>query len=186
MRVADYSSQIARRMGLSEFEITEIYYAGLLHDVGKIGIDNNIINKNGRLTDVEYQVMKNHPKMGFKMLDGMSQKTEFKNLASGALSHHEHYDGSGYPSGIKGDEIPLSARIIAIADAYDAMTSYRSYRDALPQAEVRAEIEKGLGTQFDKEIGKIMLQMIDEDKNYEMCEPKVFDFEETLEEVEEA
>lgn len=167
-RVAEYSKEIATRLGMTSFAITEIYYAGLLHDVGKIGIDDNIINKNGKLTDIEYKVMKNHPSMGFRLLTQMSKNTEFKELASGALSHHERYDGKGYPYGTAAEEIPLIARIIAVADAYDAMTSYRSYRDPLPQNEVRTEIEKGLGTQFDANIGKIMLQMIDEDKKYKM------------------
>ena len=169
-RVADYSCEIARRLGLTEFQITEIYYAGLLHDVGKIGIDDNIINKNGKLSDVEYQVMKNHPRLGFKMLDKMSKNTDLKNLAAGALSHHERVDGKGYPNGTKGEDIPYYARIIAVADAYDAMTSYRSYRNAMPQESARTEILKGLGSQFDPEIGKIMIQMIDEDKNYTMRE----------------
>lgn len=181
-RVAEYSLEIAKRLKLSEFEVTEIYYAGLLHDVGKIGVDNNIINKNGKLTDVEYQVLKNHPKMGFRMLDEMSKNTEFKNLAVGALSHHERIDGKGYPDGVKGDQIPLAAKIIAVADAYDAMTSNRSYRETMPQDIVRKEIMEGLGTQFDERIGKIMIEMIDEDKNYKMRQEP----EEMLEVIEDA
>ncbi len=177
-RVAEYSKEIASRMNLSPFSVQEIYYAALLHDVGKIGIDNNIINKNGKLSEVEYKVMKNHPSMGFRLLTQMSKNTEYKRLSAGALSHHERYDGTGYPYGIAGEEIPLVARIIAVADTYDAMTSYRSYRDPLPQEKARAEIEKGLGTQFDPKVGKIMLQIIKEDKDYRLRQFSISENEE--------
>ena len=166
-RVADYAREIARRAGISETIQNDIYMMGLLHDVGKIGIPNTIINKPSKLTEEEYAVIKNHPIMGEKILKNI---TEFPALLVGARWHHERYDGKGYPDGIIGEEIPVEARIIAIADSYDAMSSKRSYRDDLPQSVVRAEVEKGKGTQFDPEFAEIMLSMIDEDVDYQMRE----------------
>ena len=166
-RVADYSKEIARRAGLSETEQEDIYMMGLLHDVGKIGVPNAIINKPSKLTDEEYDVIKEHPIMGEKILKNI---TEFPKLLTGARWHHERYDGRGYPDGIAGEEIPIEARIIAVADSYDAMTSKRSYRNDLPQTVVRAEMEKGMGTQFDPQFAEIMISMIDEDANYQMRE----------------
>ena len=164
-RVASYSRMIALRMGFTEEESEDVYYAGLLHDVGKIGIDNQIINKPGKLTDAEYYEIQKHPFMGNEMLKDVSIKEEY---AQGAQYHHERYDGTGYPNHAKHEEIPLIGRIIAVADAYDAMTSKRSYRDVLPQDKVRAQILNGAGTQFDPHIAKIMVEMIDEDLSYDM------------------
>lgn len=166
-RVAAYSREIAKRMGMSEQEQQEIYHMGLLHDVGKIGISDAIINKPGKLTEEEYQMIKKHPEIGGEILATIS---ELPNISIGAKYHHEKYDGTGYPSKVAGEDIPLRARIIGIADAYDAMTSRRSYRDVLPQQVVREEIEKGRGTQFAPECVDIMLQMIEEDRDYQMCE----------------
>ena len=166
-RVADYSREIARRASFSQTIQDDIYTMGLLHDVGKIGIPNSIINKPSKLTDEEFDVIKNHPILGEKILKNI---TEFPKLLIGARWHHERYDGKGYPDGIAGEEIPMEARIIAIADSYDAMTSKRSYRDALPQAVVRDEVEKGKGTQFDPVFVEVMLSMIDEDVDYQMRE----------------
>lgn len=168
-RVADYSKEIAKRSGYGESELNDIYMMGLLHDIGKIGVPDAVINKPGKLTDEEFEVIKMHPVMGAKILENIKEKNE---LAMGARWHHEKYGGGGYPDGIKGDEIPEPARIIAVADAYDAMTSYRSYRDPMPQEKVREEIEKGSGTQFDPRFAKIMLEMISEDKNYNLREKK--------------
>lgn len=166
-RVADYSKEIARRAGFSREMQDDIYMMGLLHDVGKIGIPDAIINKPAKLTDEEYSVIQNHPVMGANILRNI---TEFPKLATGARWHHERYDGKGYPDGISGEDIPIEARIIAIADAYDAMSSKRSYRDVLPQEKVRAEVESGKGTQFDPVFADIMLSMIDEDTDYQMRE----------------
>lgn len=166
-RVADYSREIARRLGLSEKEQDDIYMMGLLHDVGKIGVPDAIINKPAKLTDEEYSIIKQHPTMGAEILTNI---TEFPKLSTGARWHHERYDGKGYPDGIAGDEIPLEARIIAIADAYDAMSSRRSYRDVLPQLQIYSEVQKGKGTQFDPAFAEIMLSMIDEDIDYLMRE----------------
>ncbi len=164
-RVAEYARMIAIRLGKSKEEQEEIYRAGLLHDVGKIRIPVEIINKAGKLTDEEYDIIKIHPVTGYHILRGISGS----NLIDiGAKYHHERYDGKGYPNGLEGEKIPEVARILGVADAYDAMTSNRSYRKALPQEVVRAEIEKGRGAQFDPAFADIMLQMIDEDKDYTM------------------
>ena len=169
IRVAEYSREIARRIGLSEKAQDDIYMIGLLHDVGKIGVPDAIINKPAKLTDEEYAIIKQHPSMGAEILKNI---TEFPKLGTGARWHHERYDGKGYPDGISSEEIPMEARIIAIADAYDAMSSRRSYRDVLPQDQVRGEVEKGKGTQFDPVYAEIMLAMIDEDTDYQMRESR--------------
>ncbi len=166
-RVAKYSREIAKRYGYSEKEQDDIYMMGLLHDVGKIGVPDEIINKPGRLTDEEFEAIKSHPVTGDRILKKVK---EMPKLSIGARFHHEKFDGTGYPDGLKGEEILEEARIIAVADAYDAMTSHRSYRDILPQEYVRGEIEKGKGTQFDPVFADIMIQMIDEDKDYLMHE----------------
>lgn len=164
-RVAEYSKSIAARFGYSGDQVQRIYYMGLLHDIGKIGIPLEIINKTSRLTDEEYSTIKSHTVIGANILQTI---VEFPELAIGARSHHERYDGRGYPDGLAGERIPESARIIAVADAYDAMTSKRSYRNTLPQEKVRSEIEKGRGLQFDARFAEIMLQMIDEDVDFTM------------------
>lgn len=166
-RVAKYSKMIAERLGKSKEEQDEIYRAGLLHDIGKIRIPEEIINKPSRLTDEEYNIIKIHPVTGYHILWGI---TDDNHAAVAAKHHHERYDGKGYPNGLAGNEIPEIARIIGVADAYDAMASNRSYRDALPQEVVREEIRKGKGTQFDPQMADIMLQLIDEDKDYTMKE----------------
>jgi HD-GYP domain-containing protein (c-di-GMP phosphodiesterase class II) len=164
-RVAQYARMIAERMGYSDKELEEIYCAGLIHDVGKLGVDNSIINKQGKLSQEEYEEIKKHPIMGYEILNKISVQGNF---AYGAKWHHERVDGKGYPDGLKGDEIPEIARIIAVADSYDAMTSKRSYRDVMPQAKVREQIENGMGTQFDEKIASIMLLLIDSDTEYKM------------------
>jgi len=169
LRVAEYSREIAQRMNKSEKELEEIYYAGLLHDVGKIRVPATIINKPGKLTNEEYEQVKIHPLTSYHILKDIY---EDKTISMGAKFHHERYDGRGYPNGLEGENIPEIARIISVADTYDAMASNRSYRKALPQDVVRSEIEKGKGTQFDPEIAEIMLQMIDEDETYSLSEPK--------------
>lgn len=163
-RVADYSREIARRTGYGEPAQNEIYMMALLHDVGKIGVPDAVINKPGRLDDAEFEQIKEHPGKGAKILGGMQE------LVKGARWHHERYDGRGYPDGLKGLEIPEEARIIAVADAYDAMTSNRSYRRGMEQSKVREQFEKGKGTQFDPRFADIMIHMIDEDKEYRMRE----------------
>ena len=166
-RVADYARKIAQRAGFSEGVQSNIYMMGLLHDVGKIGVADAIINKPGKLTEEEFSEIKKHPLMGAEILKNI---TEFPKLVTGARWHHERYDGRGYPDGISGEGIPFEARIIAVADAYDAMSSQRSYREVLPQAYVIGEMEKGKGTQFDPVFAEIMLDMIREDTDYQMRE----------------
>lgn len=166
-RVAEYAREIARNAGFTEVQQNDIYMMGLLHDVGKIGISESIINKPARLTDEEYHVIQTHPLMGAQILSNI---TEFPQLATGARWHHERYDGKGYPDGIAGEEIPVEARIIAIADAYDAMSSRRSYRDVLAQDYIYGELEKGKGTQFDPVFTDVMLAMMDADTAYDMRE----------------
>lgn len=170
VRVAEYSRELARRLGKSQKEQKDFYYMGLLHDIGKIGIPDQIIRKNSRLSDEEYGIIKSHPVIGEEILKNIS---EIPGIETGARWHHEKYDGTGYPDGLKGKEIPLVARIIGVADAYDAMASKRSYRDVLPQKVVREEILKGKGTQFDPEIAEKMIEMIDEDKGYKLRERDV-------------
>ncbi len=166
-RVAEYAREIARRAGYNSKRQEEIYMMGLLHDVGKIGVPDAIINKPAKLSDEEFDVIKNHPVMGARILKNI---TEFPQLVIGARWHHERYDGKGYPDGLEGENIPEEARIIAVADAYDAMTSRRSYRDVLPQEVVFKELEKGKGIQFDPFFAEIMISMMREDTNYGMRE----------------
>ncbi len=138
-----------------------------MHDVGKIGIPLNIINKNGKLTDEEYETIKKHPEIGEEILSSIR---EFPYLSVAAHHHHERYDGNGYPDGLKGEDIPEIARIVAVADAYDAMTSRRSYRESLPQSKVREEIIRGAGSQFDPSFANIMEHIIDLDTYYDLRE----------------
>lgn len=170
VRVAEYASLIAQRMGKTEEEQAQIYRAGILHDIGKIRVPEEIINKPGKLTADEFAMIKLHPITGYHILKGISAD---ENLSDGARFHHERYDGNGYPNGLEGNQIPEIARIICVADAYDAMASNRSYRNALPQDVIRDEIECGRGTQFDPEIADIMLQIIAEDTEYQMKETAV-------------
>ena len=166
-RVAEYSRKIAEFAGKSPSECEEIYYVALLHDVGKIGIPEAIIGKDGRLTDEEYAVIKQHPVIGAQILQSI---TEYPYISIGARFHHERFDGKGYPESLKGTDIPEVARIISVADAYDAMTSKRSYRDPIPQEKVREELIEGAGSQFDPEFANIMLHLLDLDSEYEMKE----------------
>lgn len=166
-RVAEYAKRIAADSGKSTEECENIYYAALLHDVGKIGIPDSIINKEGKLTEEEYGLIKSHPAIGCQIL---SEISDFPYLSIVARNHHERYDGRGYPDGLKGTDIPEMARIISVADAYDAMTSNRSYRRQLSQEQVREELTRCSGTQFDPVFAQIMLNLIDQDKDYTMRE----------------
>ena len=167
LRVARYSMEIARRYGYSIEEQQSVFIAGLLHDVGKIGISDAILNKPDKLTDEEYAIIMTHPTIGAEILKNVKS---IPNFAIGAHWHHERYDGKGYPDGLKGKEIPEIARIIGVADAYDTMASTRSYRSYLPQDRIKKEILEGRGKQFSPEFADIMLQMIEEDTEYDMHE----------------
>ncbi len=164
-RVANYSREIARRLGKNAEEQMQIYYAGLLHDVGKIRVPKEVINKPGRLSEDEFKQVKIHTVTGYYILKEIYKEGPILNAAR---FHHERYDGRGYPMGLSGENIPEVARIVGVADAYDAMASDRSYRKALSQATVRSEIEMGRSEQFDPIIADVMLDMIDDDKKYTM------------------
>ena len=166
-RVADYSRMIAGRAGYSKKQQDDIYMMGLLHDVGKIGVPDAVINKPAKLTEEEYEIIKKHPVLGDRILKKIK---EMPKLSVGARWHHERYDGRGYPDGLAGEDILEEARIIAVADAYDAMTSRRSYRDIMPQDKVKLEIENGKGTQFDPVFADIMLDIMKEDHEYTLKE----------------
>lgn len=158
-RVSNYSVLIAERLGFSEERKEHLRKTALLHDIGKIEIPDRVLNKPERLTDEEYALMKSHVVRGSKILEKF---TLIENVAEGALYHHEKYDGTGYVSGLKGEEIPLNARIIGIADAFDAMTANRVYRNKMDTEYVLNELKKGRGTQFDPELVDIMLELIEE------------------------
>ena len=162
-RVAEYSRMIAKRCGFSDARQDEIYMLALLHDVGKIGIPDGVLNKPGTLTDEEFALIKKHSGMGASILKNIENNPKFEQCA---MHHHERYDGTGYPTGIKGTEIPEEARIIAVADAYDAMSSDRSYRSHLKQDDIRNELTLGMGTQFDPKFAEVMLSIVEEDKDY--------------------
>jgi HD-GYP domain-containing protein (c-di-GMP phosphodiesterase class II) len=157
-RVAFISRWIAERYSqshpLTEKQLHYIYLAGLLHDIGKIGVSELVLRKNGKLTDEERAVIQSHPRIGAAILAEIRQMDE---IIPGVLSHHERLDGTGYPQGLKDDQIPLVARIISLADAFDAMTSKRVYRDAMSIRRATAEIEKGIGTQFEETIARVFL-----------------------------
>ena len=166
-RVARYARTISSIAGKSKKECDEVYFSALLHDVGKIGLPDHIINKEGKLTDEEYEIIKSHPVIGDQILSNID---DFPYIRTGARWHHERYDGKGYPDQLEGEDIPELARIIAVADSYDAMASNRSYRSYLPQEKVREELLKGKGTQFDPKYAQIMIDLIDRDKAYQMRE----------------
>ena len=157
-RVSAYSVLIGKHMGLDEKDLRILEIGGLFHDIGKIGVPDSVLLKAGKLTDDEYSEIKNHPAIGKQILSNASLFTDMIPIV---YHHHEKYNGTGYPSKLKGEDIPLHARIAAVADTFDAMTSSRSYRDALPLDVVRAEIEKCSGTQFDPAIAKVFLDIID-------------------------
>lgn len=160
-RVAEYSATIAAELGMSDVEISNIRIIGLLHDIGKIGIPDSVLNKPGKLTNEEFQIMKGHTLAGAEILKDIDM---IPGLEIGAKYHHERIDGKGYPEGISGDDIPYLARIIAVADAYDAMSSNRVYRRHLPKDKILSELEKGCGMQWDEEITKVMIRLINEDR----------------------
>ena len=155
-RVSEYSCAIAKELGLSKSQIKEISTAALLHDIGKIGVSAAILNKPGKLTDAEYNIIKLHPIYTKTILEKISY---FTSIANYAYSHHENYDGSGYPQGLRGDDIPFASQIIQVADAYDAMTSERAYRKALSNYDALGIIEKEMGKQFNPEIAQVAIRL---------------------------
>jgi len=158
-RVAFISRWIAELLSdqesLEEEQIHKVYLAGLLHDIGKIGIEESVLRKNGKLTDEEFIRIKKHPSIGAGILREIQQ---MRDIVPGVLCHHERVDGKGYPNGLVGDKIPLTGKIVGLADSFDAMTSKRTYRNAMTMEQALAEIEKGLGTQFDEKLGILFLE----------------------------
>ena len=153
-RVAEVSVNIAKYLSLSEREVHDIWLAGLLHDIGKIGIRESVLNKPGKLDAVEWELVRRHPVVAERILCPIDELSEVIRIVR---HHHERYDGTGYPDGLKGGRIPLGARILAVADAYDALTSRRPYRDALSQEEALGVIEEAAGSQFDPVIVRAFL-----------------------------
>ncbi len=152
------SMEVAEDYGLTKQDIAAVSYIGRMHDIGKIGVPDSVLNKNGRLTDDEFELMKKHTIIGYDILKNIDY---IPNLRAGVRSHHERWDGNGYPDGLKGEQIPLVARILCIADSYDAMTTDRVYRKKLDKATVLSELQKNGGKQFDPELSKVFIGMID-------------------------
>lgn len=144
-------------MGLHGDEIETLWLGGLLHDIGKVGTSDTILDKSDKLTDDEFEIVKKHPVQGASILESIKQ---FKNITSIIKHHHERYDGKGYPDGLKGKETPLLARILCVADAYDAMTADRPYKKAMTKETAIEELKKCSGTQFDPQVVEVFLQVI--------------------------
>jgi HD-GYP domain-containing protein (c-di-GMP phosphodiesterase class II) len=157
IRVAEYSVVLAEEIRLSDVEIREVELCALLHDIGKIGIPDNVLLKPARLTRAEFEIMKSHPVRSSKILEKISP---LRNLIPGIKFHHERFDGLGYPEGLKGTDIPLYARMILISDTYDAMTSTRPYRLAMDKEIAFAELEKCAGTQFDPQLVEAFIRVL--------------------------
>jgi len=156
-RVSALCRSMGEALGLPEGEIEELKTVGLLHDIGKIAIEETILNKPGKLTDDEWREIKRHPEIGYRILSTVNDMSE---MAEYVLAHHERWDGLGYPKGLRGEEITLQSRIISIADAYDAMTSERSYCNTLPEKTVREELQKNSGTQFDPDLVRVFIEKV--------------------------
>lgn len=154
-RVSDMAIEVCRLLGLKEKDCERIHIAAHLHDIGKIGVPDAVLNKTERLTDEEWEKIKRHPEIGAEILSKSSQLSELKDIV---LHHHERFDGTGYPDGLKGEKIPVGARIIAICDSIDAITSNRSYRKANGFDHCYEEIKKNLGSMYDPIIGQYVLE----------------------------
>ncbi|MDD5680223.1 MAG: HD-GYP domain-containing protein [Candidatus Omnitrophica bacterium] len=161
-RVTEYAVAIARKIGMGEVPAKHIEYAGYLHDIGKIGISDAILNKEGRLSDEEWQVIRKHPNTALEILNPLKFLPEEKVIIK---YHHERYDGNGYPDGLKGENIPMGARIMAVADSFDAMNSRRPYREALSKDKIISELKTARGTQLDPAIVDVFLDIINSDSS---------------------
>ena len=155
-KVSEYAVALAEALNLEPLEINKLSTCALLHDIGKIGISDEILTKQGELTAEEWEAIKTHPQLGATIVSHVGNLAPY---VLGILHHHERYDGSGYPQGLKGEEIPLEARILAIADAFAAMTSERPFSNALPHEEALEEIKRGAGKQFDPKLAKVFLSI---------------------------
>lgn len=160
-RVADMAADVGKRMGLDNQELVYLRWAGIVHDVGKIGIPEEILNKPGKLTPEEYDVMKRHPALGAKILASTRYS---EHILSGVRHHHERMDGKGYPDGIGGEQISLQARIIAVCDVWDALTSKRSYRNFFTTEQALVIMKEGRGTQFDPDILDVFLELMEKEQ----------------------
>jgi putative nucleotidyltransferase with HDIG domain len=158
--VSNYSEKLARKMNLSDEEVERVRLGALLHDIGKIGIPDNILNKIGNLTNEEYEVIKQHPIIGTKIIEPIKAMGVYGQII---LYHHEWFDGTGYPYGLKESEIPLEARIVSICDVFDAMTTDRPYRSAIPKEKALQIINVMVGSQFDPEVWLHFNEMITND-----------------------
>ncbi len=165
MNVAAYADAVARRMDLSAPNRRTLQAASLLHDIGKIGIPDRILNKPGKLTDEEYAVMRRHPQMGVDILKPFAGLRDHRRII---LHHHERYDGRGYPNGCRGEDIPLGSRILAAVDAVDTMLSRRTYKEPMHSSEVRKELASQAGIQFDPAVVSVTLGWMD-DGGPDMC-----------------
>ena len=163
--VSGYAMKLAAKMGLPKDDIQTAKVAGLLHDIGKIGIPESILKKKGKLTDEEYEVMKTHVENSIEMIHFLPNMNY---VIPAVLSHHERYDGKGYPGGVKGTDIPLLGRILAVCDSFDAMVSRRAYKDALSVEYAIGELEKGKGTQFDPDVAEAFIELIEEDPSFQV------------------
>ena len=159
-RIKALAQRLGKRLNLTQQQLDELALIAMLHDIGKVGIDEKILNKPGKLNREEWREMKKHPEIGYRIA---MASPDLVSVAEYILSHHERWDGRGYPRGLKGKEIPLLARIIAITDAYDAMMMDRPYRKALSKEQALSEIRNNAGTQFDPEIAEIFVNMMEEE-----------------------
>jgi putative nucleotidyltransferase with HDIG domain len=164
-RVTELAEAVACRLGWSEERIASLRVGGPLHDIGKLAVSDEVLCKEGRLDDEELAQIREHPKIGAKLL---LRVTALREAIPYVLYHHERWDGTGYPSGKAGEEIPVEARVLAIADAFDAMTSDRPYRSALTREEALAEVERCAGTQFDPKIAQVFLEVFGADTAHEL------------------
>lgn len=160
-KVAKYARQIAKRVGYTEAHLELIQIAGILHDFGKVGIKETVLNKPGVLSNLEYEAVKRHPLIASAILEPIE---ELRVIIRDIRHHHEWWNGEGYPDGLKGEEIPLGARILCIADSYDAMTSQRSYHEAMSEGAAREELLRCKGAQFDPHLVDIFIQVLDESR----------------------
>ncbi len=156
-RLADLARGIGEKLDMTQRELDELELLATLHDIGKMGIDNHILDKPGPLTPEEWEEMKKHPEIGYRIAIA---NPGLETVAEYILSHHERWDGAGYPKGLAGEEIPIHSRILCIVDSYDAMTTDRVYRKAMSQEEAMAEIEKNAGTQFDPYLAHVLIKYL--------------------------
>lgn len=158
VQVSELCILMGKKLGFKNDDLNQLKAISNLHDIGKIAIDDSILNKPGKLTEDEWEIIKRHPEIGYRII---STSPEYAEIANDILSHHEKYDGTGYPRGLKGDNIPIRARIIAIADAFDAMVSRRPYREPRSIEDAKEEILRCSGTQFDPKLVKIFLDILE-------------------------